>query len=236
MHPLLIRPPPSLSFPCAPSLEAHVLQHPPSPVCKMLPKFLACGLAALALVRATPFQVNVAVSFDTAVTAGIEAGNYYLVNVGRNETLFGEGRGPVFVKSIPGTPGPLAQWKVEPGAGSNEYKFLNIGLDYGTAGNNGCLYFWSGARDQSRTHAVTPVQGKADTFIVRTPPFPLFSFFFFFPSGAGSPHSIHKDHPARIRHMDCGHMGPLELQGRPGLISSFPVSPKCEADVGFRRS
>ncbi|KAJ6491531.1 hypothetical protein DFH09DRAFT_1208163, partial [Mycena vulgaris] len=152
---------PALSFPCAPSLEAHILQHPPSP-------FLACGLAALALVRATPFQVNIAVSFDTAVTAGpVEAGNYYLVNVGRNETAFAGNRWrSVVTKSIPSTPDPLAQWKVEPGAGSNEYKFFNIGLGCGMSNNNGCVY--ESCRGQPSTYVVTPVQGKADTFTVHS--------------------------------------------------------------------
>jgi hypothetical protein len=94
----------------------------------MLPKFLACGLAALALVRATPFQVNLAGGksppytlfspihrvnlqpLETAVTAGVEAGNYSLVNVGKNETLFGAGKGqPVYMKSALSTPEPLSQ-------------------------------------------------------------------------------------------------------------------------------
>ncbi|KAJ7348094.1 hypothetical protein DFH08DRAFT_936749 [Mycena albidolilacea] len=131
----------------------------------MLPKFLACGLAALALVRATPFQVNIAVFFDTAVTAGIEAGNYCIVNIGRNETLSGVGKGqPAYTESTPGMPGPLAQWKVEPAVGSNEFKFFNIGLNSSTSTNNGQLYVSYGPGDLSLTHAVTPVQGKADTF------------------------------------------------------------------------
>ncbi|KAJ6491526.1 hypothetical protein DFH09DRAFT_1338494 [Mycena vulgaris] len=130
----------------------------------MLPKFLACGLAALAFVRATPSQVNIAVSFDTAVTAGpVQAGNYYLVNVGRNETIFsGDRFHQVVTKRIPSTPDPLAQWKVEPGAGSNEYKFFNIGLGCGMSNNNGCVY--ESCRSQPSAYVVTPVQGKADTF------------------------------------------------------------------------
>jgi hypothetical protein len=43
------------------------------------------------------------------------------------------------------------------------------------------LYVSYGAGDRSLTHVVTPVQAKADMFIVRTLPLPLFSFFFFFP-------------------------------------------------------
>ncbi|KAJ6566591.1 hypothetical protein B0H19DRAFT_1257793 [Mycena capillaripes] len=130
----------------------------------MLPKFLACGFAALALVRATPFKVNIE-SFDTAITAAVEAGNYYLVNIGRNETLFGAEKGkPVYTANTPGTPGPLAKWKVEPGAKSNEYKLFNIALDSSTSTNNGVLYVSYGPGDLSLTHIVTPVQGQADTF------------------------------------------------------------------------
>ncbi|KAJ6534946.1 hypothetical protein B0H19DRAFT_1323080 [Mycena capillaripes] len=135
----------------------------------MLSKFLAFGLATLALVRATPFQVNIAVSFDTAVTAAVDPGNYYLVNVGRNETLFGAGKGqPVYTNNITATPGPLGQWRVEPVAGSSEYRFFNIGLDSSTSANNGLLYVAYGPSDLSLTHIITPVQGQADTFIVRT--------------------------------------------------------------------
>ncbi|KAJ6491524.1 hypothetical protein DFH09DRAFT_1453312 [Mycena vulgaris] len=132
----------------------------------MLPKFLACGLAALAFVRATPSQVNIAVSFDTAVTAGpVQAGNYYLVNVGRNETAYAGSRWRnVITKSIPSTPDPLAQWKAEPGAGSNEYKFFNIGLGCGMSNNNGCVYESCHDHDRPSAYVVTPVQGKADTF------------------------------------------------------------------------
>jgi hypothetical protein len=50
------------------------------------------------------------------------------------------------------------------------------------------LYVSYGTGDRSLTHVVTPVQGKADMFIVRTLPLHLFAFFFFFSSGAGSPH------------------------------------------------
>jgi hypothetical protein len=47
---------------------------------------------------------------ETAVTAGVEAGNYSLVNVGKNETLFGAGKGqPVYMKSALSTPEPLSQ-------------------------------------------------------------------------------------------------------------------------------
>ncbi|KAF7341486.1 hypothetical protein MVEN_01886000 [Mycena venus] len=133
----------------------------------MFPKFLVYGLAALALVRATSFQVNFAVSFDTAVTAGVEAGNYYLVNVGTNETLFGVGKGqPVYTSSVSGTPGPLAQWKVEIGAGPNEYKFINIGLGYTTSANNGQLYVSYGPGGDRPINIVTQVQGNADTFTI----------------------------------------------------------------------
>ncbi|KAJ6475591.1 hypothetical protein C8R45DRAFT_935232 [Mycena sanguinolenta] len=135
----------------------------------MLMKFLACGLTAMALVGATSFQ-----SFDAAITSGIEAGNYYLVNLGKNETLFGAGKGkPVYTKSTPDAPGLLAQrktqWKVQPGAVSNEYKFFNVGLNSSTSANNGRLYVSYGPLDLSLTHVVTPVEAKTDTFIITLP-------------------------------------------------------------------
>ncbi|KAF7357256.1 hypothetical protein MSAN_01320800 [Mycena sanguinolenta] len=134
----------------------------------MLPKFLAYGLAALALVGATPFQANMAACSDNAVTtaAAVEAGNYYLLNVGTNEMLFSQGRAqPLYTKSTLGTPEPLAQWKVEPGAKPDEYKIFNIGSNLTTAGNNGRVYL-SYPNGPSLTYVVTPAKGNADMFTI----------------------------------------------------------------------
>ncbi|KAF7357263.1 hypothetical protein MSAN_01321500 [Mycena sanguinolenta] len=132
----------------------------------MLPTFLAYGLAALALVRATPSQRE-----DTPVTAaaGIEAGNYYLLNFATDETLFSQGAGqPVYTERTLGTGKPLGQWKVAPGAKPDEYKFYNIGSNMSTAGNNGHVYL-SYPNGPSLTHVVTPAKGIEDMFIITTP-------------------------------------------------------------------
>ncbi|KAK6992102.1 hypothetical protein R3P38DRAFT_2803148 [Favolaschia claudopus] len=132
----------------------------------MLSKVLDYALAALTLIGANPLQAPNSLDAALSTVTLIEPGNYRLINIGRNESLYGLRMGnPVFTKANENS--TFAEWKVEPGPGPNEYKFFNIGWDTGMQTNNGGLYVSYLPKDRTLTHVVAPVQGKADTFIVR---------------------------------------------------------------------
>ncbi|KAK7018550.1 hypothetical protein R3P38DRAFT_1302936 [Favolaschia claudopus] len=145
-----------------PPKQANLLQ-------KMLAKFLDYALAALTLIGANPLQVPDSFDAATSTATLIEPGNYRLINIGRNESLFGLRMGsPVFTKANDNS--TLVEWRVEPGTAPNEYTFFNIGLDTGMRTNNGGIYMSYLPRDdKSLSHVVTPVQGKPDTFIITVP-------------------------------------------------------------------